>query len=878
MNLLSSSVIDRFLCWWGAQVLRFPWLLIFLTFTLCGASLYHTIHNLGVNTNTAEMLSPDLPFQKNRVRIETAFPQDSNVMILVVDAKTPEQTSQAATKLETALNAQTDNFISVYIPTDNEFFRQQALLFLDQNELEDLAEKLTDAQPFIGYLGQNYHLAGLFEIIDKAFNNADQTLPMDLEPLLLAIDNTISNQINGQPSSVSWQNLLAADKLNTDSNRTIVIARPKLNYDAIMPAELALTAARETVNLLMQENPGIRIRITGETALEHEELESVSQGAIISGIVSLLLVCASLWIGLRSFKLLLATLITLILGLILTAGFATVTIGHLNLISVAFAVLYIGLGVDYAIHICLHYRECRSQGMENREAINDSVHTVGFSIFLCAITTSMGFLAFIPTDYSGVSELGIISAGGMCIGLAISLTVLPAFLTVFSIKNVKPIRSTFTIGNFSTFPFRHSIRIRVYSVIFALLSVALLTQLVFDSNPINLRDPNSESVSTIKELLASQTDSPFSLIALAPNEQKAETLAKQLEQLSSVHDTIFINDLVAKNQDEKLEVIDELAIILGNQLNNFDKTLTNTNPKQALLDFDLTLVKELKKETTKAPRATIENLHKLIQTFFEIDKDIDSIEVANHTNYFKLEKSILGLLPYTMDRLRNSLNAAPYQLADLPDYIHSHWLSPSGLYKILIMPEHDQNDANNLKEFVAQVQQTAPFSSGLPVADQASGIAVVNAFIEAFAGAIFAIFLLLLIILRDFKATLLVIGPLLLAALLTGATNVLLNNPFNFANIIALPLLMGMGVDSGIHIMHRLKSGLSDNKEILQSSTARGVFFSSLTTMCSFSSLAFTPHVGTSSMGLLLAVGIFFTLVCTLIVLPAFYGNKSKRI
>jgi hopanoid biosynthesis associated RND transporter like protein HpnN len=872
MNLLSSSIIDRFLCWWGTQVLRFPWLLIFLTFSMCGVSLYHTIQNLGVNTNTAEMLSPDLPFQKNRIRIETAFPQDAGVIILVVDARTPEQTSQAANTLETALSSQADSFLSVYTPTENDFFRQQALLFLDQDELDDLAEKLTEAQPFIGYLAQNYHLEGLFHIIDKALNNTDQALPMDLNPLLLSINEAITHQLDGQPYSVSWQNLLAADKLNTETNRTIVIARPKMNFDEIMPAENALTAARKTVNLIMQDNPGVRIRITGETALEHEELESVSQGAAIAGIVSLILVCTSLWIGLRSFKLLIATFITLILGLILTAGFATITIGHLNLISIAFAVLYIGLGVDYAIHICLHYRECRTQGMENREAINDSIHTVGFSIFLCAITTSMGFLAFIPTDYSGVSELGIISAGGMFIGLAISLTVLPAFLTVFSIKNVKPIRTAFTIGSFATFPFRHSTRIRIYSVIFALLSIALLTQLVFDSNPINLRDPNSESVSTIKELLTSQTDSPFALSALAPNLQSAATLAKQLEQLSSVHNTIFLSDLVAKNQDEKLEIIDELVIILGDQLNNFDKELKQTNPKQALLGFHSTLTAELKKDTTSAPRATLEQLQHNVNFFIETNNEV------NDKPYFQLEKSILGLLPYTMDRLRSSLNAAPYQLADLPDYIRSHWLSPGGLYKILIMPEHNQNEVENLKQFVSQVQKAAPSSSGLPVADQASGTAVVNAFIQAFTGAVLAIFLLLLIILRDFKATLLVIGPLLLAALLTGAANVLLDNSFNFANIIALPLLMGMGVDSGIHIMHRLRSGLSCNKEILQSSTARGVFFSSLTTMCSFSSLAFTPHVGTASMGLLLAVGIFFTLVCTLIVLPAFYGNKPKRI
>ncbi|KAF3981710.1 MAG: MMPL family transporter [Methylococcales symbiont of Hymedesmia sp. n. MRB-2018] len=870
MSALSSSMIDRFLCYWGTQVLRFPWLLISLVFLLTGSSLYYTAQNLGVNTNTAEMLSPDLPFQKNRQRIEAEFPQDANVIILVVNALTPEQTSLAANTLADTLKQLSNSFSSVYIPTENDFFRQQALLFLDQNELEDLSVKLIDAQPFIGYLSQNYHLEGLFNIISKALKETDDSLPMDLEPLLLAVNNTLAHQLSGKPYAVSWQNLLAANKLNSKSNRTIVIARPKMNFDAILPAEHALTATRNTVKLVIQENPGVRIRITGETALEHEELESVSEGAAIAGIISLLLVCISLWVGLRSFKLLFATFITLILGLILTAGFATVAIGHLNLISIAFAVLYIGLGVDYAIHICLHYRECRSLGKENGAAIIDSIHTVGFSIFLCAITTSLGFLAFIPTDYSGVSELGIISAGGMFIGLVVSLTVLPAFLTVLRIKDVKPIKPTFKLIFLTTLPFRQSKCIKIYSLVFAVYSCLLLTQLVFDSNPINLRDPNSESVATIKELLRSQTDSPFALSALANDWESAKKLAHQLEQLPSVHNTIFLNDLLAKNQDDKLEIIEELDLILGNQLDKFDDKFIATNPRQALLKLHADITEILEINTSHSNKATLERLQNNIRLFTNYYSEY------NTAPYHTLEQNTLGLLPYTMNRLRTSLSALPYQLGDIPDYIKTHWLSPNGLYKVLIMPEHDQNKVENLKQFVAEVLSIAPSASGLPVADQASGVAVVNAFIQAFTGAVIAIFLLLLLILRDIKSATLVIGPLLLAALLTGATNVLLNNSFNFANIIALPLLMGMGVDSGIHIMHRLKSGLSCNKEILQSSTARGVFFSSLTTMCSFSSLAFTPHVGTASMGLLLAVGIFFTLVCTLIVLPAFYGNNNQ--
>ncbi len=868
MNTQNSSFFNRLLGWWGTQASTFPKTIIFLTLLLSIVSVQYTVENLGINTNPADLLSPDLPFQKNRIRIEAEFPQDAGIVIFVVDALTPEETSQSASLLVQALKSQPTDFDSIYIPSENDFFKQQALLFLEQEELEQLSDKLTNAQPFIGYLSQHYNLDGLLEILSQALQNKDQSLPMDIDPLLSSVNQTIEQQLNDQPYRISWQKLLASHKLNTDANRTLVVARPLLNYDEVLPAEHALTTARTIIQQLTQDNQGTSIRITGEPALEHEELESVTDGAVFAGIVSLVLVCTSLWIGLRSFKLLAATFIVLILGLVLTAGFAALSVGHLNLISIAFAILYIGLGVDYAIHVCLHYREFRAEGLGNHDAIVKSVQAVGFSIFLCALTTSMGFLAFIPTDYSGVSELGVISAGGMVIGMVISLTLLPALLAVLPVNGAKPLLAKTSASSFSAFPFKHATLIRVFSLLIAIGSGFLLTQLVFDSNPINLRDPNSESVSTIKELLASQNDSPFALTVLAPDIKSAQILANQLEKLPVVHNTIFLNSLVASNQDEKLDTIEELDLILGSQLNNFKPELKQGDPIQALLTFKQTLTNVLKQESTTASRDILEQLNHNITLL------IDKSGQDNIAPYQLLEKNMLGLLPYTMNRLKTSLSATPYQQADLPDYLKRQWVGETGQYKILITPEFDQNNVENLKQFVADVQAVAPSSSGLPVADQASGTAVVKAFIQAFVGAIISITILLLIILRNIKETLLVIGPLLLAGLLTSATNILLESPFNFANIIALPLLMGMGVDSSIHIMQRLKSGFADQSEILQSSTARGVFYSALTTLCSFSSLAFTPHVGTASMGLLLAIGIFFTLVCTLVVLPAFYGKQ----
>ena len=870
-----SSFFNTLISWCERQIMRCPWTLLSLSLLLCCGTLYYSYRHLEINTNTAEMLSPDLPFQQNQAHFNQAFPEDATTIIFAVEAETPEESSQAAGELVELLNKAKDRFDSAYIPTDNAFFRRQALLYLDQSDLDDFAQKLTDAQPFIGHMAQNYHLEGLLGSIGQALNRRDNALPMDLNPILLAIDNVLKSQLIGQSHYLSWQNILSADNYKDTAaqsqfNRTIVIAKPRMHFNEMLPADVALSAAREISHAMMTKNPSLSIRMTGETALEHEELESVTKGATLSGLLSLILVFVVQWIGLRSMKLLITTYIVLVMGLILTAGFAAITVGHLNVISIAFASLYIGLGVDYAIHICLHYREGKADGLSNSEAILISIRDVGSSLFLCALATAIGFFAFIPTDYAGVSELGVISGGGIFIGLIISLTVLPALFCVFPVNNIKAIRSPLTPKFIITFPFRYSTGIKIVSILLGIGACFVLVDLTFDYNPINLRDPNSESVVTIKELLKSKTESPFALTALATSLEAADHIVTQLKQQPSVHETITLVSFVAKNQDEKLATIEDLNLMLGGQLKNFDSTLDTANQQAALIKFNEALKKAIIEKSPNVPQQTLQQLQQRIDAFM---KQVDAGQTPE-AGYIQLEKNILGLLPFTIERLRTSLTATAFGLDDLPSEIRSHWISTNGLYRVLITPEKDQNKAENLKEFVTQVQSVDNTVSGLPIINQAGGDAIVKAFIKAFSGAFIAIVMLLLLMYRSIRKTLLVIMPLLLAALLTGATNVLLDNPFNFANIIALPLLLGMGIDSSILIMHRHHSNSCEDENLLQSSTTRGIIFSSITTLCSFSSLAFTAHQGMASMGLVLAIGLTFTVMCSLIVLPAFSGKS----
>jgi hopanoid biosynthesis associated RND transporter like protein HpnN len=854
----------------SSVVLRFPWVVVSLFILLSASSLQFTINNLGVNTNVAELLSPDLPFQKNRLKLEATFPKSADTLLLVVEASTPENTAITTQLLIERLNKE-PLFTSVYAPSSSDFFKRQAFLYLEPDELNNLSHDLTEAQPFVGHLAQNFSLKGLFSIINHAFKPKDTVLPMDINPLLTAINTSLEAQLLGNSQPVSWQRLILGKNSSLEKNRRLILAKPLLDFNQIMPAEEAFLKAREISQEFEQSIDEVSISITGEKALEHEELESVSQGAIFSGILSLTLVCITLYFALRSFKLLLITFTSLITGLILTAGFATISVGHLNLISIAFAVLYIGLGVDFAIHLCLRYRELIAEKQTNLNAIHGSIQSVGKSLILCAITTSIGFFAFIPTDYAGVSELGIISGAGMFIGLIVSLTLLPALLQVLPIKAIKQNKTkTPRLDYLATLPFRFSTGIRVAVIFLILAGSYFIGQLTFDSNPVNLRDPNSESVTTFNRLLQSLDDSPFAVETLADDLTQAVQLAKKFESLDSVKQAITIRNFVPDNQEDKLIIVEDLDLILGSQLGAFSSPIEHQENHQALLSFKDNIETVLALKTPHFDLVLLQKLH----------DNLDRFLAQTATTYSESEKELsldlLGLLPFSMDLLNSALAATEFEIDDIPTSISEHWVSHNSLYRILIQPQYNLMDQEKLISFVDDVQTIDDRVTGLAVADQSSGKAVVKAFIQAFIGAIVAITLLLWIMLGNLKETLLVIGPLLLAGLLTGAFNVILDNPFNFANIIALPLLMGMGVDSGIHIVHRLAHRDESSDNLLRTSTARGVFYSSVTTFCSFTSLAFSPHVGTASMGLLLAIGIALTLLTTLIVLPAFSPQKTN--
>ncbi len=886
------SHLSRLLGWWVSGVCKRAYWVLVIAILLCGAAFQYTTHHLGFHTNTNDMLAADLPFRQTYRQFEQGFPQFTHNILVVIDAGSPEQARDAAKRLARALKKQPQLFSSVYLPRANAFMERHALLYQSMDELEQTASDLATMQPFLGRLTDEMSLPGLFLLLSDALDAQDTSDAVDITPIVNPVTAAIDAVMAHKHAPLSWQELMQGDssaKNISKQRQQFILLQPRMDYSAFLAAKPAMQAVKNAAaSLQLDAEHGVRVRLTGSAALSHDELVSVSTGAGTAALLALLLVAVVLTIGMGSFRFVVATLICLVAGLILTAAFAALAIGHLNLISVAFAVLYIGLGVDYAIHLCLRCREIEKTGQPTTAALRLAARDVGASLFLCAVTTAVGFYCFVPTDYTGVSELGIISGSGMFISLVVTLTLLPAILCVWNKVFPTQYKPTVSSKEVTTWRvpaiFSPSARtIRIMTALTAVAAALWLPQISFDYNPINLRDQSSESIQAYRDLVENHNISPSSIMVLTPDAALVHAIQQRLGQLDSVDKTVSLLNFIPSNQDEKLAIIDDMSLLLG-----FEPDAI-VSPPSSLAEH-LAAIKHLQSTLSTyrtdsgltPPDPHILKLDKHLQTFSRWLAD--QPKQAQQQILKSLEKDLLDTFPATLALLQTTLAAAPISRQNIPAELSQRWLSSSGLYRIEVMPKNDIGDIENLRRFVGQVRSVAPHATGAPIFTLEAGNAVIRAFVHAFSIAFVLIFLLLLLLLRKLSDTLLILLPLLLAALLTSAGSIILAIPFNFANVIALPLLLGIGVDNGIHMVQRFRHMQSEPhgvQSLLRSSTSKAVVLSALTTLCSFGALSFSPHQGTAAMGQLLMLGVIIILICTLIVLPAFLqwhpGNAVSK-
>jgi len=849
---------------------RRPWAVLGLALLLTLTAGLFASQRFAMTTDATQLISPKVDWRLNERKMDAAFPQNGDSVLVVIDGATPEIAEAATNTLFGKMVADTAHFRRVTRPDGGDYFAREGLLFGSVGDVGEATRQMTAAQPFLGPLAGDPSLRGIAGALDTMLTGVqrgDATLGQ-IDAPVAALADALDAQAKGRPAFFSWQSLFGGDGKGALAapKRRLILATPVLDYGSLMPGEPASDAVRGYARALnLDAAHGARVRLTGSVPLSDEEFASLADHAWLVGGAMILFMLVTLRLAVRSWRITAAILGTTIAGLVVTAAIGLAAVGRFNLISVAFIPLFVGLGVDFGIQLGVRFQAERLDHADRARAMTAAAVALAGPLLLAAGAVCLGFFAFLPTDYVGIAELGVIAGIGMVIALAFAVTLLPALLML-----LKPGTPAAELGN-PKLAWLDDLLLRRRRLVLQLfglsmlLSIASLFWVRFDFNPLHLRNPTFEAMATLSELVADPDRDPNTIDILTPDLPAAQALAAKLSTLPEVGHAITAASFVPDDQAPKLAAIGNAQALLDFSLNPFAPALP---PSDA--------------ETIAALRHTAQGLRQAAtgqdRSSIDARRLADAFDrLANGSPDIRARATALLVPPlHTMlDQMRNALAAQPVSVDTLPAEVKQDWIARDGQARVQLTaaPAYRGSDAG-LARFVAAVRKVSPDATGTAVSTQAAARTVAMAFVQAGVLALLVVSLLLLAVLRSVREVAFTLAPVVLSGFLTLGTCVLIGQPINFANIIAFPLLFGVGVAFHIYFVMAWRAGATD---LLQSPLARAVFFSALATGSAFGSLWLSRHPGTASMGKILMLSLAWTLVCALIFEPALLGPQGKK-
>ncbi|MFQ5417441.1 MAG: MMPL family transporter, partial [Myxococcota bacterium] len=746
-----DSVLSGPLTRWVRLVRMRPFATIVLCAAMTAAALGVAATRLGINSNTIELFPEDLPARKNHDAFVELFPDLENVLLIVIDADTPEAARAAAKRLVATLSADRKNFEDVYLPGGGPFFEHNALLYRSVDDLYRFSDHLVRIQPIIGELERDGSIGNLAMLIQRGLDQVEQNGVDDEIWSVIAerlSDATVAIY-EEHPLAISWEDLMLEGSAIEVVTRRIVLAHPVLDFGDTLPARSPLAAIRSAARALGPEG-GVRVRVTGNPALTHEETLSLIWDIGVSGLFCLLLVSGLLTVAMRSRPLVVGVVATLLTGLTWTAGFAAIAVGDLNVISVAAGVLFLGLGVDFGIHLGMRYADLLRSGRPHDEALEEATASVGGSLVLCTATTATGFFAFLPTDYQGVAELGLITGVGLIIILFLTLTLFPALVT--AVIHVDPAGLRSHNLDFGEGPGRwvdrHARWVRRGSLVAGVAGLALVSGLRFDPNIVAMRDPSTESVQAFNDLLADAgPSSPWYANSVAESIEAADALKLEMRALEVVDRSISITDYVPEEQEEKVEILADLSMLLdsgGGAPSDPQAGLPVAEQIESLRRLHDLLAENTPSAKSTALRESMHDLQAKLGRFLaRIDADDDPGEALS-----RLDEVLLSSLPQQIARLKHSIGATMLTFDDLPPRLVRRLAAPDGRARVQTFPRENLEDQAAFERFVDAVQRVDPKVTGVAVNLVEFARTTQEAFRQAMATAVLVIAAMLWILWR----------------------------------------------------------------------------------------------------------------------------------
>jgi uncharacterized protein len=840
--------------------IRRPWLIVLASLLILAGSAVYVERHFAINTDVNTLLSPDLPWRQRQNAFDALFPGQATSILAVVSAPTPEFAGAAAAALTDRLAAQTDRFHWVSSAQSGPFFARNGLLYLSQKDLSDRMTRLSQAVPLIRVLAADPSLRGLSQALSMSLQGVAVgriTLDAMAKPLTMVAD-AIENVLAGRPSAFSWQVLVGGAPATPGQLNQIVAMYPVLDYGALQPGKRATAAVGQAAtDAHLQSKYQAAVHLTGIIPLADAQFATLQQGVVLNGAITGAIILLVLWLALRWLRIVIPVVITIFVGLVTTAALGLILAGSFNPISVAFAMLFVGLGADFAIQFGVRYRAQRHALGELHPALIDGVRYVGAPLTLAALAAAAGFLSFVPTDYRGVAELGLIAGVGMIVGYVFALTLLPALLALFRPPAEPHPLGYAAMAGFDRFMHRHRVAIVAGTALLVLAALPSLVLLKFNFDPNSLQIPDSEAVATLNMLRDTNVNFETANVLTSPAE--AADVVKRVSALPAVQSTQNINSFIPADQPQKIATIGKVAASIDPALH------ARPAPKPS----DADNVAALKGAANGLRRVAGNHTGAGPDAARRLAKDLDTLAGASAPMRKAAQAVFVTPLQANLAQLAASLHPQTVTQADLPADLVRQWVATNGQWRTEIMPKDSAGDTIAVRRFAEQVLSVEPNATGAAIQVYEWGSTVTSAFIRAGLLAICLIALLLVVILRRFTDMLVTLIPLLVAAAATLEICALTGFALNYANIIALPALLGVGVAFKIYYVMAWRRG---EYNFLQSSLTRAVFFSALMTATAFGSLWFSAHPGISSMGKLLALSLACTLASAALFQPALMG------
>src|SRR5438105_4606783 len=766
---------------------RHPWPVIVIAAVLAIGSALYTATHFAITTDTDQLLPKDLPWRQHELAYRGACRQDQ--ILAVVRGPTPELVELAADRLAAELRTRPDRFSSVRRPQGSEFVQRTTLLVLPIDQVSDVTGRFVACKPLIEVLATDPSLRGVMHALTIGIGagQARRMPPDELARPMNILSDTLDDLFAGRFPSFSWRTLMSGHPAAPDELRGLIQIQPKLDFGALEPGRAAIDAIRQAADELeLGPNFGARLRLTGQVPINDEQFVTLGKGMLPNLAGTVLAVLVILWLALRSAHINLAVLVSLCVGFVVTAAAGLLMVGAFNMISVAFGILFIGLGADFCIQFVVRYRSERHEQDEVRAALRGAAARAGGPLALAAAGTMFGFFSFVPTAYRGIAELGLIAGFGMMAAFLTTVTLLPALLTVFGPPR-EPERMGFVaLAPADRFLTRHRIAVIAGTIILVLAGMPLLSQMRFDFDPIHLQDPNGEAVSTYRELITVPEIGISSANIVAPSVAEVDEIIRRAAGLPEVSGTRSIQSLVPSDQDAKLPAIQRAAAALGPAIK---PSATRPAPSD--------------EETIGGIRAASTDLERLASAgegdaaaaASRLSGLLDRLANADAAVRDKARDALIAPLRLDLDRLRNMLRPERVTVQSVPSELARDWVAPDGRARIEVMPQGDPNDTATLRRFAAAALTIAPDVTGTPVWLIEAERTIVRAFIEAGVLAVVSIAVMLWIALRRLGDVVLTLLPLIILGAVTLELMLHIGESHTFAKVIALTPLLGVRVE-----------------------------------------------------------------------------------